>query len=102
MTRILHRVIGANYPTAVGGEGIELIDSDGRRYIDASGGAAVSCLGHGHPDVRAALQAMSAGDCPALEARMRERFQQIVDSYSARDREYDRQTDHGRTQGAVF
>jgi adenosylmethionine-8-amino-7-oxononanoate aminotransferase len=50
-------VIGANYPTAVGGEGIELIDSDGRRYIDASGGAAVSCLGHGHPDVRAALHA---------------------------------------------
>lgn len=53
-------------------------------------------------EVRAALQAMSAGDCPTLEARMRERFQQIVDSYSARDREYDRQTDHGRTQGAVF
>ena len=57
MTKILHRVIGANYPTAVGGEGIWLIDSDGRRYIDASGGAAVSCLGHGHPDVRAALHA---------------------------------------------
>ena len=57
MTKILHRMIGANYPTAVGGEGIWLIDSDGRRYLDASGGAAVSCLGHGHPDVRAALHA---------------------------------------------
>jgi len=57
MTRILHRQIHTNYPTAVGGKGIELIDSDGRRYIDASGGAAVSCLGHGHPDVQAALHA---------------------------------------------
>jgi adenosylmethionine-8-amino-7-oxononanoate aminotransferase len=55
MTRILHRQIHVNYPTAVGGEGIELIDAEGRRYIDASGGAAVSCLGHGHPDVLAAL-----------------------------------------------
>ena len=57
MTRILHRQIHTNYPTAVGGTGIELIDAEGRRYIDASGGAAVSCLGHGHPDVQAALHA---------------------------------------------
>jgi adenosylmethionine-8-amino-7-oxononanoate aminotransferase len=57
MTRILHRQIHVNYPTAVGGSGIELIDAEGRRYIDASGGAAVSCLGHGHPDVQAALHA---------------------------------------------
>jgi len=57
MTRILHRQIHTNYPTAVGGKGIELIDAEGRRYIDASGGAAVSCLGHGHPDVQAALHA---------------------------------------------
>ncbi|WP_296741597.1 aspartate aminotransferase family protein, partial [Mesorhizobium sp.] len=38
-----------------GGKGIELFDSNGRAYIDASGGAAVSCLGHGHPDVIAAM-----------------------------------------------
>src|SRR4029079_15366354 len=55
MTRILHRQIHTHYPTAVGGKGIELIDAQGRRYIDASGGAAVSCLGHGHPRVRAAM-----------------------------------------------
>ena len=30
---------------------------DGRDYIDASGGAAVSCLGHSHPDVLAAMHA---------------------------------------------
>jgi adenosylmethionine-8-amino-7-oxononanoate aminotransferase len=44
-------------PVAVGGKGVELFDSEGRAYIDASGGAAVSCLGHGHPDVLAALHA---------------------------------------------
>ncbi len=40
---------------AVGGHGIELIAADGRRFIDASGGAAVSCLGHGHPRVVRAI-----------------------------------------------
>jgi hypothetical protein len=44
-------------PVAVGGEGVWLIDADGKRYLDASGGAAVSCLGHGHPDVLAAMHA---------------------------------------------
>jgi adenosylmethionine-8-amino-7-oxononanoate aminotransferase len=55
MSRILHRVANANMPIAVGGRGVELVDADGKVYIDASGGAAVSCLGHGHPDVIAAL-----------------------------------------------
>ena len=55
MSHILHRVANANMPIAVGGRGVELIDADGEAYIDASGGAAVSCLGHGHPDVIAAL-----------------------------------------------
>jgi adenosylmethionine-8-amino-7-oxononanoate aminotransferase len=44
-------------PVAVAGEGIHLIDAQGRRYIDASGGAAVSCLGHGHAEVLAAMHA---------------------------------------------
>ncbi len=57
MTRILPRQIGLELPVAVGGKGIELFDSTGKAYIDASGGAAVSCLGHGHPDVNAALHA---------------------------------------------
>ena len=43
-------------PIAVSGSGIEIVDADGRRYLDASGGAAVSCLGHGHPDVLAAIR----------------------------------------------
>ena len=45
------------YPTAVRGDGIEIIDSNGKRYIDASGGAAVSCLGQGHPAVIKAMHA---------------------------------------------
>jgi adenosylmethionine-8-amino-7-oxononanoate aminotransferase len=55
MTHILHRQIGGTLPVAAGGMGIEIVDSTGKRYIDASGGAAVSCLGHGHPAVTAAL-----------------------------------------------
>ena len=56
MTHLLHRVANAVMPVAVGGEGVEIFDADGRRYLDASGGAAVSCLGHGHPKVIAALR----------------------------------------------
>src|ERR1700721_3340318 len=44
---------------AAGGGGIELIGADGRRYIDACGGAAVSCLGHGHPVVTRAIVAQA-------------------------------------------
>jgi len=57
MTHLLHRQIHGELPVAVGGRGVELVDSAGRVYIDACGGAAVSCLGHGHPDVLAALHA---------------------------------------------
>ena len=55
MTHILHRQIHETLPVAVGGSGVLLKDSEGREYIDASGGAAVSCLGHGHPDVQRAI-----------------------------------------------
>jgi adenosylmethionine-8-amino-7-oxononanoate aminotransferase len=37
-----------------------LIDEEGRRYVDACGGAAVSCLGHGHPQIVAAMSAQAA------------------------------------------
>jgi adenosylmethionine-8-amino-7-oxononanoate aminotransferase len=57
MTHILHRAIGGSLPVAASGQGIEIVDTAGKRYLDASGGAAVSCLGHGHPAVTAALHA---------------------------------------------
>lgn len=52
---VFHRSTRSDWPVAVGGRGIELIAADGRRFIDASGGAAVSCLGHGHPAVVRAI-----------------------------------------------
>jgi adenosylmethionine-8-amino-7-oxononanoate aminotransferase len=55
-SRVLHRNLRETPPRAVGGEGMWLIAEDGRRILDASGGAAVSCLGHQHPRV---LEAMS-------------------------------------------
>jgi adenosylmethionine-8-amino-7-oxononanoate aminotransferase len=42
-------------PRIVLGRGSYLYDSTGKRYIDGSGGPAVFCLGHGHPEVNAAL-----------------------------------------------
>jgi adenosylmethionine-8-amino-7-oxononanoate aminotransferase len=56
MTHILHRAANAVMPVAVSGSGVEIADAQGNRYLDASGGAAVSCLGHGHADVLAAMR----------------------------------------------
>lgn len=44
-------------PVAVRGDGPYIIASDGKRYLDGSGGAAVSCLGHSDEGVRAAIHA---------------------------------------------
>jgi adenosylmethionine-8-amino-7-oxononanoate aminotransferase len=56
MTHILHRQTAHTYPLASHAEGVIIRDSAGREYIDASSGAAVSCLGHSHPDVLAAMR----------------------------------------------
>lgn len=57
MTYVLHRTLSSNLPTVVAGDGNHLIDSDGKRYLDACGGAAVSCLGHNNTRVREAVKA---------------------------------------------
>lgn len=57
MSRIIHRSLAHDYPQAVAGDGPYLIDSAGKRYIDASSGAAVSCLGHSDREVIAAIKA---------------------------------------------
>ncbi|MBR0743397.1 aspartate aminotransferase family protein [Bradyrhizobium japonicum] len=54
-SRVLHRSLRETPPKAIGGEGVYLFAEDGRRVIDGSGGAAVSCLGHQHPRVIAAM-----------------------------------------------
>ncbi|MBB5507612.1 aspartate aminotransferase family protein [Paraburkholderia atlantica] len=56
MTNVFHRSPKQPLPVAVAGNGIEIIDSTGKRYIDASGGAAVSCLGHSNQRVIDAIK----------------------------------------------
>ncbi len=56
MSYTLHRNLLKHPPHAVKGDGAHLIDDTGKRYLDASGGAAVSCLGHSHPAIIEAIQ----------------------------------------------
>jgi hypothetical protein len=56
VTRVFHRNPRERYPVAVRGDGAYLVDRDGKRYLDASGGAAVSCLGHSDAAVVRAIQ----------------------------------------------
>ncbi|MCX7057259.1 MAG: aminotransferase class III-fold pyridoxal phosphate-dependent enzyme, partial [Proteobacteria bacterium] len=46
---------GAGLPRVAWGRGCYVHDTAGRRYLDASGGPAVFCLGHGHEEVNAAI-----------------------------------------------
>lgn len=57
MSHILHRHTLEHYPTAVAGDGVYLIDTNGKRYLDGCGGAAVSCLGHSNTAVKEAIKA---------------------------------------------
>ncbi len=56
MSHVFPRHTKADLPTAVEGDGCYLIDAEGKRYFDGSGGAAVSCLGHSDADVIQAVQ----------------------------------------------
>ncbi|MQY43969.1 aspartate aminotransferase family protein [Epibacterium sp. SM1969] len=56
MSAIFHRSLAKTLPTVVSGRGNILFDADGKEYLDACGGAAVSCLGHDHPKIRKALK----------------------------------------------
>lgn len=57
MTHIIHRNLQITPPVASGAQGVHIFDASGKAYLDACGGAAVSCLGHAHPDVLAAMHA---------------------------------------------
>src|ERR1044072_4553765 len=58
-SRVLHRSLRDTPPQA-GGDGVWLIAADGRRILDGSGGAAVSCLGHQHPRVIEAIASQAS------------------------------------------
>jgi len=56
MNHVFHRNAKASYPAAAQGDGAYIVDSEGKRYLDASGGAAVSCLGHSERRVTDAIK----------------------------------------------
>ncbi|MCK5325974.1 MAG: aspartate aminotransferase family protein [Woeseiaceae bacterium] len=56
MSSVFYRNPKQDYPRGLRGDGVYLYDTDGRQYLDGSGGAAVSCLGHWHPYVVAAIK----------------------------------------------
>ncbi|KAM0549852.1 hypothetical protein ACHAPJ_009294 [Fusarium lateritium] len=60
-SNIFHRSLTKDYPEATGGQGVYIIKSDGTKVLDGSSGAAVSCLGHGHPDVIEAIIEQAKG-----------------------------------------
>jgi adenosylmethionine-8-amino-7-oxononanoate aminotransferase len=60
MSHVFPRNMKAPPVKAVSSEGCYIIDENRKRYFDGSGGAAVSCLGHGDAEVIAAVQAQVA------------------------------------------
>ena len=56
MDHVFPRHTANKPPVAQRSEGVYIFDGTGKAYLDGSGGAAVSCLGHGDPDIRAAIK----------------------------------------------
>ena len=55
MDHVFHRYPSATLPVIDRGEGVFVFDTDGKKYLDACGGAAVSCLGHSDARVKKAI-----------------------------------------------
>lgn len=55
MNHVFHRFPKSTLPVVSRGDGMYVYDTDGNEYLDACGGAAVSCLGHSDPDVKQAI-----------------------------------------------
>ena len=56
MSQIFHKLTRSLPPNAAYGNGSYVYDDQNREYIDACGGAAVSCLGYNHPAIIRAIQ----------------------------------------------
>ena len=54
-TSVLYSSLSSKPPKIVKAKGHYLYTEDGHAILDASGGAAVSCIGHGHPRVKKAI-----------------------------------------------
>jgi adenosylmethionine-8-amino-7-oxononanoate aminotransferase len=57
---VLRRSFRKDFPAAVRGEGVYLWDADGKKYLDFSGSAAVNFIGHGVPEISAAMAEQAA------------------------------------------
>jgi adenosylmethionine-8-amino-7-oxononanoate aminotransferase len=57
---VLRRSFRRDFPAAVRGEGVYLWDAGGKKYLDFSGSAAVNFIGHGVPEISAAMAAQAA------------------------------------------
>src|SRR5579871_3128732 len=57
---VLRRSFRKSFPSAVRGEGVYVWDSDGKRYLDLAGSAAVNFIGHGVPEIAAAMAEQAA------------------------------------------
>jgi adenosylmethionine-8-amino-7-oxononanoate aminotransferase len=60
---VFHRRLDRRLPEAVEAKGVTIVDSEGRRYLDASGGAIVVNVGHGREEIaRAVYEQILQGD----------------------------------------
>ena len=59
MAKVFYRNPLHDYPMVVRGEGVYLYDAAGNQYLDGSGGAAISCLGHGNRVVIDAIKSQA-------------------------------------------
>jgi adenosylmethionine-8-amino-7-oxononanoate aminotransferase len=60
MSHVFSRAVGRQLPVALSGEGCWITDADGTRYLDGGGGALVTNIGHGNPDVVRAMADQAA------------------------------------------
>ncbi len=85
ISHVFHRHLRSEYPFAERAQGAYIYDAGGKAYLDASGGAAVSCLGHGHPRVIAAIKRQADRMAFAHSAFFTsEPAEQLADHLSAR------------------
>jgi adenosylmethionine-8-amino-7-oxononanoate aminotransferase len=59
-SNVFYRKLRRTYPRIVRGEGCWLVDAEGRRYLDGSGGAFVANLGHGVAEIGQAMAEQAA------------------------------------------
>lgn len=84
MTAVFYRGVSATYPKAARSDGMYIYDETDKEYLDMSGGAAVSCVGHQHPRVIAALceqiQTMSFAHTAFFSNDPQEQLAQLLSS----------------------